>query len=86
MVPENVLSNFIGGPDSVKKLAQIDPRVQQYAPWFIQLGEHIKAMLGMPSTVGDLYEGDESGNVAQSQEKFTVDNETDIPVTGDTER
>ena len=61
-VPEAALNDFFLVP-SLDKLIAVNPAVAQHTAWFTDLGEHIKAMLGLPSKFSDLYddEDDEDG-------------------------
>lgn len=71
--PETV-KNFITSPDALDKMRQLDARVGEYLPWFTDLAEHIKAMLGMPSKYAHLYGEDES---VINPESNTFDSEND---------
>lgn len=42
--------------NALEKLKQYDNSVSLYSEWFKAVGEHVKAMLGMPSTVSDQYD------------------------------
>jgi len=55
-VPRDVIKGLILAPDSLNKLAGINKEVANYESWFLDLREHIKAQLGMPSNVDDLYD------------------------------
>lgn len=54
-VPEETVKQFITAPDSFAKLCQIAPECAQFQTWFAELAEHVKALLGMESTVSDQY-------------------------------
>jgi hypothetical protein len=54
MTEEQALAVF-SQPDTLEKLIHIDRRVDPHQDWFIDLGEHIKAILGLDSTVSDQY-------------------------------
>lgn len=55
-VPESVIRQVVIAPDAIDKLCSINPKVREFSPWFLLLGEHIKAQLGEPSTVSPLYQ------------------------------
>ena len=61
-VPEEKLRQFFNTPTGMSELIKIKPEIANYLDWFKLLGEHVKANLGLPSTVDDLYydEGDDS--------------------------
>lgn len=69
-LPEDKVREFITSENSAKKLVEIVPQVGEFAEWFDTLSEHVKAQLGMESTVSDLYGDDE--NVINA-ETVTVD-------------
>lgn len=58
-ISEDVLKQFFNSPD-LNFLKAINPNVGKFEPWFVELGEHVKAMIGLPSMYTDLYAGDES--------------------------
>lgn len=72
MVLDNLNPNLVNGvllqPGAVEKLKVLKPEVKNYEPWFHLLLEHIKANLGMPSKVSDLYDSDEGVTVDASDE------------------
>lgn len=68
-LPENVVQEFITNPGAFEKLIKIEPRAAQFRPWFELVGEHVKAQLGAPSTVSDLYD----------EQDDAINGETDTP-------
>jgi len=56
---EEAIRDYITAPDALDKLKRFHPMVEVHLPWFVDLGEHVKALLGMPSSVSDLYEAEE---------------------------
>lgn len=44
-VPEDQIRSFLGQPDSLDQLARIDPRVNQFLPWFTNLKMEIMTVL-----------------------------------------
>lgn len=58
-IDENLIREYITDKDSFLKLQKIAPQVVKFKPWFELLAEHVKAQLGIESTVSDLY-ADES--------------------------
>lgn len=67
-VPIEALNNFFLNA-SLDDLAKLNPEVNNFKPWFFELAEHIKANLGLDSTVSHLYESDDSDNVENNEEK-----------------
>lgn len=63
-LPRKVIKEFIISPDAINKLKAIDANVEKYTAWFLELAEHIKEQMGMPSTVGDEYDDLTSGGDA----------------------
>lgn len=62
-VPADKINEFFNSPNGFAELCKIAPEAANYMPWFADLAEHVKAQLGMPSKVSDLYEYDEDDNV-----------------------
>lgn len=67
-LPEEIVRQFITAHDAFDRVIKMDPRAAQFKPWFLELAEHVKGQLGMPSKYQDLYAGidddisDEKGN------------------------
>lgn len=57
-ISEDVLKQFFAQPD-LSVLKSINPNVGKFEPWFFELGEHVKAIIGLPSKVSDLYPEDD---------------------------
>lgn len=89
-LPEKAIQAFIVAPDALEKLAKIVPEVRPVGEWFLLLGEHVKAMLGLPSTVSEQYVDDEltvankGDNVAENTDKdLSPENETNLHPSSD---
>lgn len=77
-LPENVVKEFITAPDAFEKLIKLEPRAAQFRPWFMDLAEHVKAALGMPSQYADLYgDDDDAINAGNDIEPAPNDDGTD---------
>jgi hypothetical protein len=61
-IPEDQAVKLFTDSDLVVKLTSIDRRVSSHKDWFLELAEHIKAQLGMESSVSDQYSDDEDLN------------------------
>lgn len=72
-VPENILRNLVS-TNFVEEMSKVNAEVITYAAWFVELGEHVKAQLGMPSTVDHLYSDDES-DINDENSGDTIENE-----------
>ena len=79
---------LITAPDAIEKLIAINPKVNDFKVWFMLLGEHIKAQLGMESSVSSLYVDEQ--DLTGAEDGVTVEgnsspdlppNEADIPTT-----
>jgi hypothetical protein len=57
---------FFNSPTGLADLVKIAPEVANHSAWFGELAEHIKAQLGLPSRVSDLYDDAESDSVAET--------------------
>lgn len=64
-----------GGDAGVAKFKQLFPEISDHVEWFKLLFEHLKAQMGMPSSVDDEYE-DLTSNVVSSNDKETFDHAT----------
>lgn len=64
---------IVSAPGAFEKLAAIEPAVIPHKKWFLLLGEHIKAINGLPSEVSHLYD-----NVNDILENGDDDNELSI--------
>lgn len=65
---ESTLKQYIAAPTAIDDLCKLDPRIVANREWFVLLGEHVKAMLGMPSTVADLYDDEDSDITIETPE------------------
>jgi hypothetical protein len=65
---EATLKQYIASPTAIDDLCKLDERIGVNREWFILLGEHVKAMLGMTSTVSDLYDDEESDITIETPE------------------
>ena len=70
------------GDQAVTRLGMMFPEIKPYGAWFNMLFEHLKAQLGMPSSVASEYEDDEpltgetiSGENSQTLDTNPTDNE-----------
>lgn len=57
---EATIKQHLTAVGAMDKLMQLDKRLPPLRPWFDQLAEHVKAILGMPSAVSDLYNENEN--------------------------
>lgn len=58
---EAQIKGYLLAPDSMDKLMTVDKRLPALRPWFELLVEHVKACLGMDSSVSGLYDNEETG-------------------------
>ena len=84
-VPQTVIDSFFSDVKGFDKLVQLKPAIADYKDWFLLLGEHVKAVLGLPSSVSDLYFDDGGDSVAKNIEVKPVD-KPPIPVDANTKR
>jgi hypothetical protein len=84
-VPQSVIDGFFGDDRGFDKLVQLKPAIANYKDWFLLLGEHVKAVLGLHSTVSDLYLDGEDDSVAENIEVKPVDKPS-IQVDANTKR
>ncbi len=89
-LPEQVIQHFVVAPDALEKVAKIVPEVRPVGEWFLLMGEHVKALLGLPSTVSEQYddgltENKMSDSVAESvpDTETAPENETDLHTSSD---
>jgi hypothetical protein len=54
--PPDKIKEFFTSGQAVDKLFELKPELKNYKEWLDLLAEHLKAQLGMESTVGDLYD------------------------------
>jgi hypothetical protein len=59
MLDGETVRQFISEGDPVKKMIELCPDVEAHQQWFRLLAEHLKALLGLPSTVSDEYDTDD---------------------------
>lgn len=86
-VQEDVLEAMFTDPQAIDNLAKINPEVMTYRAWFEDLGEHIKACLGLPSKFADLYSDAEADNLEENTPTDSVDAPaSDLHNAGNTER
>jgi hypothetical protein len=52
-VPQSLVQQYIMREDLIEYLSSIDPRVNDYREWFIELRDHIIAVLTSPDDTGD---------------------------------
>lgn len=89
---EEMAIQFLGKSDSLTQLQKMEPKIVPYLPWFIEVIEHVKAQLGMPSTVSDQYEDELTGDIetasvdenssGQSHERNSAE-ASDVHITSD---
>ena len=65
-IPEAQIMAFFNSPTGFADLVKIAPEVANHSAWFGELAEHIKAQLGLPSRVSDLYDDADSDSVAET--------------------
>jgi len=84
-VPESQIKSFLCQPDSIEKLIAINKGVAEYKDWFVNLGEHMKASLGMESKYAADYENDaQEENAPAGESGVTVsDFPTEPPITSE---
>lgn len=58
--PQEMITKLITPENAIEKFAVIEPKVNAFKPWFIELIEHVKAQLGLPSKVEHLYSDSEA--------------------------
>lgn len=73
-VPEETVKNYITSDGAFEKLIEIEPRVAQHKQWFLDLGEHVKAQLGLPSKFAELYNSFESDITGETDTKIESEN------------
>lgn len=71
-VDEKTLEYMFIDPHAVNKLSAINPEVGKHTQWFIDLGEHIKAHLGLESAFSHLYDEAENDTVHDIEHTDTV--------------
>lgn len=77
-LPEESVREFITDSGAFEKLIKLEPRAAQFKPWFLDLAEHVKAALGMPSQYADLYaDGDDAINADIPDDNPGTDDGTD---------
>jgi hypothetical protein len=62
-LPDSTIKEFILAPDSLTKMTALKPEIAEHSTWFLLLGEHIKAQMGLPSAVSSEYDDAESQNI-----------------------
>lgn len=85
-VSEEVLMGFFKDAAGLQKLVALKPEIANHLVWFEELGEHVKAGLGLPSKVDHLYNDLEDDNLDETQNvSDTHDGTTsDLSATSDT--
>lgn len=81
-IPEETAKGFFSDPTGMAKLIQIQPEVGNHLIWFETVGEHVKALLGLPCRpeISELYDEDELTDenqpdiVEESQSPVNSDN------------
>lgn len=76
--PQPVINGIISNDASIDRLSAIEPAVKNYAPWFVELREHVKAQLGMPSTVAHLYDDDDGDTIHPSADNQVNEDDSTI--------
>lgn len=78
-IPEDKAREFFNDPEGVAKLIKIQPEVSKHLEWFRVLGEHIKAMLGLPCDpeINALYDDDLPGDSDGAILEPTIDTDPD---------
>lgn len=71
-LPENIVRQWLNDSDGLAKISNANPQINDHLPWFIELMEHLKAQLDIPSTVSDQYDLTDSNDSA-TFEAGTVD-------------
>jgi hypothetical protein len=77
-IPEETAIGFFKDPTGMAKLIEIQPEVSNHLIWFETVGEHVKAILGLPCKpeINALYLGDDEENL---QDDSDADIVNDIP-------
>jgi len=78
-IDRELLMQFFMAPD-LSALEKVNPEVAKYRDWFELLGEHIKAQLGLPSKVDDLYD-DLEGDIVEETTSEPPTNDNVQPTT-----
>lgn len=76
-VSEEMVKDFITSPDAMEKMIKLEPKTAHYRAWFLDLAEHVKAALGMPSQYADLYTGEDDAITAGNDPDIDEGNGTD---------
>lgn len=76
-----VIESHILPSNSVDKLGAIEPAVLQFRSWFELMKEHVKAQLGMHSTVSHLYDETHSDITQEYSTESASENGTDLHTT-----
>lgn len=63
--PEKI-NQFFADENALEKIMAIEPKFAHYQPWLVQVGEHIKAIFGMDSTVSGEYVAEDLTTSTQS--------------------
>jgi hypothetical protein len=72
---EATLKQYIASPTAIDDLCKLDARIVANREWFVLLGEHVKAMLGMASTVSDLYDDEDSDITTETPENDDLEHD-----------
>ena len=54
-LPEEKIREFFTEQGALEKVMNFEPKLRNFKPWVVLLGEHVKAILGMESSVSDEY-------------------------------
>lgn len=80
-LPAKTVVEYITSADAFAKLVEIQPLVLEYRTWFEELGEHVKAHLGLESTVSHLYDDEESAITGETLDDEHADSDDTIQPT-----
>lgn len=59
--PQPLITQLANSPNAITQINTLLPESKEYSAWFVDLIEHVKAQLGMPSKFEELYsDGDET--------------------------
>jgi hypothetical protein len=79
-IPEETAIGFFKDPSGMAKLIEIQPEVSNHLIWFETVGEHVKAILGLPCKpeINALYLGDDEENLQDQLDADIVDDNTTL--------
>lgn len=64
--PQPLITQLANSPNAISQINVLLPESKDYSQWFIDLIEHVKAQLGMPSKFEELYSESDEANITES--------------------